>query len=156
MESDIYKLDGMDNSGAKEYILGFITTLKMTEKEIRVLEDEKAKWEGRIRLARSRGMTELVSAAEKESEKVNARLADIKEEERKLRNGIDKMRQQLPGLAARERSIDPDLLEQEILMLLGRTEEEAGTERAFRKLENENAAAEALEALKLKMKANAG
>jgi hypothetical protein len=46
------------------------------------------------------------------------------------------MRQQLPGRAcvageaARERSIDPDLLEQERLMALGRTEEESATEKA--------------------------
>jgi len=64
------------------------------------------------------------------------------------------MRRQLPGLAARERSIDPDLLEQELLMALGQTGEEAGTERAFQKLEKEKSADEALDALKARMKGN--
>ena len=79
-------------------------------------------------------------------------MAGLREEEISLKNGIADMRRQLPGLAARERSVDPDLLEQELLMALGQTEEEAATERAFKKLEKENAADAALEALKSKMK----
>ena len=145
-------LASMNAAAAKEYIHGFITTLKLTEKEIRSLEDDEVKWKSRVELARSRGMNDLLSEAEKEAERINVKLTGLKEEERTLRERITVMHRQLPGLAARERSIDPDLLEQELLMTLGLTEEEAGTERTFRKLEKENAAHEALEALKVKVK----
>jgi hypothetical protein len=61
------------------------------------------------------------------------------------------MRGQLAGLAARERSIDPDLLEQELLIARGGTPGETPAPN----LERRFAAAEAdaaLEALKAKLK----
>ena len=149
------RLTGMSAAAAKEYILGFITTLKLTEKEIFSLEAEAAKWKGRAELARSRGAEDLSREAEKEEARIDAKLADLRGETRALKESINAMRRELPGLAARERSIDPDLLEQELLAALGRTEEEAETERSFRKLEAESAADSALEALKSKMKEDA-
>ena len=147
-----YDLTGMGVTEAKEYILNYITTLKLTQKEISALEDEAVKWKNRIELARSKGMEDILTEAEREAEKVNSKLAGLREEEFSLKDGIDAMRRQLPGLAARERSVDPDLLEQELLMALGQTGEDAATEKAFKKLEKENAADSALEALKTKMK----
>jgi phage shock protein A len=149
MEHD---LTGMNVKEAKEYILNFFATLKLTQKEISALEEEAVKWKNRIELARTKGMQDILAEAEREAENVSAKLAGLREEELSLKNGIDDMRRQLPGLAARERSVDPDLLEQELLMALGQTEEDAATERAFKKLEKENAADMALEALKTKMK----
>ena len=154
MEIDVNPIDlkGMKPEDAKNYIHGFITTLKLTEKEILSLEGEAAKWGNRVELARSRGMEELRAEAEKEAGKINERLAALRGEKQSLEDSIASMRRQLPGLAARERSIDPDVLEQELLMALGHTEEEAATEKAFKKLEKESAADEALNALKNKMK----
>ena len=149
MEHD---LTGMNVTEAKEYIHNYITTLKLTQKEISALEDEAVKWKNRIELARSRGMEDILAEAEKEADKVDAKLAGLGEEVRDLKDGIEAMKRQLPGLAARERSVDPDLLEQELLMALGQTEEDAATEKAFKKLEKENSADAALEALKAKMK----
>ena len=145
-------LSGMNTAEAKEYIFRFIATLKLTEKEINTLEVEAAKWKERVSLACSRGADDLLKGAEKEVERINVKLAGLREEESSLKNQITAMRRQLPGLAARERSIDADLLEQELLIALGLTEEEAETERAFRKLEKDNAADAALDALKAKMK----
>lgn len=102
----------------KEYILGLVTTLKLTEKEIHSREAEAAKWKNRAELARSRGLDDLVNEAEKEVESVNIKLASLREEEHSLTAEIAAIRRQLPGLAARERSIDADVLEQELLMLL--------------------------------------
>jgi len=137
----------------KEYILGLITTLKLTEKDIRSLEEEAAKWKHRADLARSRGMEELCREAEKETERIIQKLTTLQEEAKELRNQINEEARKLPVLAAGERSIDTDLLEQELLMLLGKTQEEAETDRAFRELEKNSAAESALEALKAKMKA---
>ena len=153
-KQDLTNLAGMSAAAAKEYILGFITTLKLTEKEILSLEGEAAKWKDRAALARSRRAEDLLAAAEKEAKRTNAKLAGLREDERVLKDQIETMRRQLPGLAARERSVDPDLLEQELLCALGKTEEEVKTERAFQKLEKENSGNEALEKLKAKMRAD--
>ena len=145
-------LSGMSVAEAKEYILALITTCKLTEKEIRSLEEEEAKWQGRMELARTRGAEELFVEAEKEAEKANVKLSGLREELQSHKSQIETIRKQLPAIVARERSIDADLLEQELLMALGKTEEEAGTDRAFRKLERDNTAEAALEALKNKLK----
>jgi len=149
MEHDLM---GMSAANAQEYILGFVATLKLTEKEISTLEGESAKWNSRVDLARSKGMLDILAEAEREADRVNVKLIGLREEARSLRDNIADMRRQLPGLAARERSVDPDLLEQELLMATGLTEEDAATERAFKKLEKDNAADSALEALKAKLK----
>jgi len=151
---DSANLAGLSAADAKEVIFGVIATLKLTLKEIRSLEEDLAKWKNRSHLALSKGMEELYTEAEKELERINQKLSSLRREENEYKNQIDKMRQQLPGLAARERSIDPVLLEQELLMALGKTEEEAKTERAFRELEKNSAAETELEALKAKMKAD--
>jgi phage shock protein A len=150
-----YDLTGMGVTEAKDYILNYITTLKLTQKEISALEDEAVKWKNRVDLARSKGAEDILAEAEREAGKVNSKLAGLREEALSLKNGIDDMRRQLPTLAAKERSVDPDLLEQELLMALGQTEEEAATEKAFKKLEKENAADAALDALKAKMRGEA-
>jgi phage shock protein A len=152
---DSIKLDGMSVAAAKEYIFGLIATLKLTEKDIHSLEEEAAKWKGRVELARSAGKNDLASEAEKEARKAGEKLAGLRDEEASLRDQIETIRKKLPGLAARERSVDPDLLEQELLMALGKTGEEAETDRAFEKLEKESNADSALQALKEKLKGNA-
>ena len=142
----------MSPFAAKEFIFGFIATLKLTEKEILYVEEEAAKWKTRANLARSRGANDLLNEAEREVERENSKLAALREEESELKDKIDIMRRQLPGLAARERSVDADLLEQELLMALGQTEEKAKTEKAFKNLEKESAADAALKELKDKLK----
>jgi len=145
---------GMSAAEAKEYIHALIATTKLTEKEICILEEEEAKWKSRMELARSRGANDLYMEAEKEAGRVRTKLASLREEAQSLRSQADSIRRQLPSLAALQRSIDADLLEQELLMALGQTEEEANAERAFRKLEKESAADAALNALKAKMGEN--
>ena len=151
MNNAAMNVNGMSVNELKEEILALITTLKLTEKEILSLEGEEAKWKGRVELARERGSAELLGEAQAEMEKVSARLALLREESRSFKENIETLRRQLPFAAASERSIDPDVLEQELLMTLGKTEEEIKTEKAFRELEKENAADSALEALKAKM-----
>jgi phage shock protein A len=144
-------LTGMDPSVAKDYILQFIAALKLTENQIRETTAEEKKWKNRAALALSHSAEDLAVEAEKETERIRARQAALEEEAAVLKGQIEKMRRQLPGLAARQRSIDPDLLEQELLMAAGRMpgeEKEAARDREFEKLEKEQAVREALEALK--------
>ena len=155
MENESIKFDRMSVAAAKEYIFGLIATLKLTEKDIHSLEEEAAKWKGRVELARSSGKNDLAFEAEKEAQRTEEKIAGLREEEMSLRNEIETIRKKLPGLAARERSVDPDLLEQELLMALGKTGEEAETDRAFEKLEKDASADAALQALKEKLKGSA-
>jgi phage shock protein A len=151
-------LSGMDPAAAREYTLQYVSVLKLTEKEIASLSEELAKWEGRVNLARSRGAGDLAAEAEKEALRIGEKKAFLENEAAALKAQIESMRRQLPGLAARRRSVDTDLLEQELLMAAGRMpgdEKEAAADRAFEELEKEKAAGDALEALKLKMRSDA-
>jgi phage shock protein A len=152
-------LSGMGPKEAREYIFHHIATLKLTEKELEEAENTRTKWEKRVELARSKGDETLALGAEGEAEKAKARADTLRGEIGELRGQIETMLRQIPGLAARERRIDPDLLEQELLMALGHLpgdEEKAGAERAFKDLEQKTAAETALDALKAKMGRNGG
>jgi phage shock protein A len=151
-------LMGMDAAGAKEYIYHHIITRKLTEKKLEEAEGELAKWKGRADLIRSRveeavSLEALSLEAEKKVRQWEAERDTLAGEVKALSDEITRLRRQLPGLAARERSIDPDLLEQELLMALGHTpgeaeEEVRKTEKEFEQLTADTA----LEALKEKLR----
>jgi phage shock protein A len=152
-------LSGMDAAGARDYILNFITTLKLTEQKIRELDEDLSRWNSRIGLARSQKKDDLAAEAERAAEQIRDRRAQLAGEAAELKIQIEEMRKQIPALAARERTVDPDLLEQELLMAAGYLpgdDEKAETERRFRDIEKNNAASAALEALKEKMAKNNG
>jgi phage shock protein A len=170
----------MNAADAREYTLQFISTLKLTEKKLGETEVALTKWRGRVELARTRGAMDLAAEAEEEAKTLEALRDDLQAEIAELRSQIEKMRKQLPGLAARERSIDPDLLEQELLMAAGHMtpgaiapiepflsesdpqgrmpgeEKQAETDRLFNKLEKDSSIEAALETLKAKMRRNSG
>jgi phage shock protein A len=147
-------LSGMNPAAAKEYIFNFITTLKLTEKQIADLDEDLAGWQSRIELAKSKARPELAAEAEKELERLTVKRRQLICEAGSLKTQIEEMRRQLPLLAARERSVDPDLLEQELLIAAGRMpgdEEKARNERQLKDLEKDAAADAALSELKAKM-----
>ena len=81
------------------------------------------------------------------------KIRSLQKEADSYKSQIEFFRKQLPALAARERNIDLHLLEKELLLALGRTEEENKTEKAFKKMDNisSDSIDEALQALKDKM-----
>lgn len=163
MEQKDEDLRGMDAEAAREYIFHFITTQKLTEKKIGELKAAQAKWRDRAELARSKAMEDLAGEAEAEAERAGTQISALEAEAGELGRKIETMRSRLPGLAARERRIDPDLLQQELLITLGGEGEEGGspppgstgkppaglnqTNRAFAEMNAETA----LESLKRKM-----
>jgi phage shock protein A len=151
---DDANLSGMSPAQAKEYILNFISTLKVTEKQIQNLDDEIAKWRSRMNLANSKDQDELAQEAEKELNRLLEKQSALAAEAELLKRQIEEMRAQIPLLAAQQRSIDPVLLEQDLLMAAGYLpgdEEKARNERAFREMEQSQTADAALEELKAKM-----
>jgi phage shock protein A len=147
-------LDSLDTAGAKEYIFACLSTLKLTEKKIHALDEEINKWSSRVELARAGGKAGLAAEAEKEAERIRGQKQELSAEADILKGQIEEIRKKLPLLAARERSIDPDLLEQELLMAAGHLpgeEDKVRAERLLKGLEKENAADAALAELKAKM-----
>ncbi|MHB9293788.1 hypothetical protein Holit_02918 [Hollandina sp. SP2] len=137
---------------AKDALLQYITSLKITEKQYAELREHWAKWTSRIDLARSRGALDLAREAEREVERITIKYTALEEEIAALKAQIETLRQQLPALAARDRTIDPDLLEQELLMAAGHLPgEQTEAERALQNMEKDTAATAALKALKAKM-----
>jgi phage shock protein A len=153
MEHPPEDLRGMGVAEAKEYILHYITTLKLTEKKHGEKAGEHEKWLSRVRLARSRGMADLALEAQAEADKLQSERDTLAAEMAEFKAQIRRMRDQLPGLAARERSVDPDLLEQELLIALGGALGDDGKAELDRQFEAAEADS-ALEALKTKMKPN--
>jgi phage shock protein A len=161
MEQNLANFTGLSPAAVKDYLFGLISTLKLTEKQAAGLDADLSKWNSRLELAKSRGNTDLAQEAEKELERIQAKQQQLTAEMGELNLQIEEMRRQLPQicgaspmLAARERSIDPDLLEQELLIASGRMpgdEEKARSDHAFDKLETEAVAEAALAELKAKM-----
>jgi phage shock protein A len=154
MEQKPDDLTGMTVADAQDHVVRHISTLKLMEKRLEELDRELEKWKARIELARSKGEEALSLEAGKEAERIGAEREILAAEITELRTRIAYMRRQLPGRGARERSVDPDLLEQELLMAAGALpgdEEKAKTERMFRSLERDDAAEVALKQLKAKM-----
>jgi phage shock protein A len=147
-------LSGMDPVSAREYIAQYITALKLQEKEREKLAADLSLWESRATLARSKGAEELALQAEKEAVLIRSRKSALDADVETLKTQIEKMKKQLPILASRVRSVDPDILEQELLMAAGRLpgdEEKAAVERDLKALEKDASADAALAALKMKM-----
>ncbi|MCL2093642.1 MAG: chromosome partitioning protein [Treponema sp.] len=118
LNEDWSNLTGMSAQGAAAYIYEFLVTLKLSEKELAALEEDLVKWRHRIALARSRGMSDLAEEAEQKLQELITKINTIRDETDHLQTKIAKMQRQLPGLSARERSIDPDLLLQELQMII--------------------------------------
>lgn len=146
-------LTGMKTDQAREYVAAHIASLILTEKKLSELEADIAKWRDRAALARGKGAEDLAQAADAEAARIDADRQRIDLEAADLRAQIERMKHQLGALPAKERSVDPDLLEQELLIASGRMpgeEDAVRTERAFAALEKESAADAALAALKEK------
>jgi hypothetical protein len=139
-------LGGMDRQTAAEYVLSFIATLKETEKARAEAEKEKALWEGRVGLARSKNEELLANQAEMKVNEIDSKLSGLKAEEAELRRKVDFMKDELQRLKSKpELSLDPEALLAQLEMVTGKPDTTA------RKIKETEADIE-LEKLKKKMK----
>jgi hypothetical protein len=104
---------------AKQYIIAHMAELIGMKKEIARIEAEVVKWELRATLAAQKGIEELRTAAEAKAGEARAKLDARRREATELLDSILRMREQLPGIAAKERSVDTDLLLAELQSALG-------------------------------------
>jgi len=156
-------LSGLDLAGAKAYLLEFSTAAKMARKELEAAEADVALWRKRVELAESKGLSDLATAANAKLGEVEARRISAVAEIEDLESKVGRIRDMLPTVAAKERSVDVDRLLAELQLMTGQLlgpagEGAPGLESAMTKLESEAAAGEAsvsadagLAALKEKM-----
>ncbi|HON87974.1 MAG TPA: chromosome partitioning protein [Spirochaetia bacterium] len=144
-------LEGLTPEDAHAYILEYATSKKLTEKEREAVLSEIAAWSQKQQLAQTQGRADLVEAAQKKLQELTAKQAQLEQEIADLTHKIDIMKQQLPLLKARERSVDPDLLLAEMEMTLGKSADDLLKEKELNSSINTMNADEELKKLKEKL-----
>lgn len=117
MDTDI---DSLDYGSAREYVLSFLVTLKQTQRQRAIAEEELFHWEHRVKLAESRGEPVLKKTAGERVAELRERTARLAAEERELKRKVVVLRQKL--LILRERAsfaVDADALLAQLTMLVG-------------------------------------
>ncbi len=161
MSGELDELAGLDLESAREYIFAHAVDLKRLEKEIAAARSEAELWKSRVELARSKGRSELESAAETRIAETEAGIATLESERAELAAKLSRLREQLPLLRARERSIDPDRLLAELQLMTGEllggeNDAAAAAERDLAELEADQTAESELAELKRKAAEDGG
>jgi phage shock protein A len=149
------ELAGLDLESAREYVLAYAVDVKRLDKEIAAGRSQVELWKGRAALAQSKAMAELAQAAEARRAEEEGKLSALESERAALAGKLSRLREQLPMIGARERSIDPDRLLAELQLMTGELlgDAEGGaaaTDKAFAELEAAQAAESGLAELKRK------
>ncbi len=148
---DDTNLHGMTPQDAQAYILEFATSKRLTEKECETVKADILAWQQKQQLARSLGREDLVAAVDQRIAELTAKQANLELEIQDLAGKIEAMKRQIPGLKARERSVDPDLLLAEMEMTLGKSIDDIQKEQEIDGTLNSMSADEALKKLKDKL-----
>ncbi|MBN2535403.1 MAG: hypothetical protein JXB88_21170 [Spirochaetales bacterium] len=139
-------LTGMDVDSAKEYVLSYITTLKQTQRELKVIEGELDLWQKRVEFAKERGRPDLISAAEMKAREISEKYAKLELEEKdlagKARILMENFKKLKTGFTP---TVDAEQLAAELDMITG------GPDKVAEKIIEEETIAE-LEKLKQKLK----
>lgn len=147
------ELSKLDEAGAMDLLLAYTTDIKRHEKDMEGLERDRQLWDSRVKLAEGKGLAELAEGARTQLSRIEASLSGIVAARDELRLDVSRIREALPSIKARRRSIDPDLLQAELSMLAGGEEEASAAklEDEFKALEGAAENADPLEKLKRKM-----
>ena len=93
-------LSGLDPAAAREYVHGFVTTLRLTVKRRQQLETERHTWEERVRRAAAAGDDRLRDAARDRLRRVQEDCGRIAAEEAELRAQFEVLQRQLRRVRA--------------------------------------------------------
>lgn len=135
-------LSGMNPGQAKEYIWRHLASLKTLEKDIAAAVEPRDLWAKRVELAKAKGMADLQAAAEAELGKAQSKVDSLGAEARELKSLVERMRGNLAGVKARERSVDADYLLADMDLALGgdgsgSAIDKGATERAFDSMDDD-------------------
>ena len=143
-------LSGLDPAAAREYVHGFVTTLRLTVKRRQQLETERATWEERVRRAAAAGDDRLRDAARDRLRRVQEDVGRVAAEEAELGAQVEVLQRQL----RRIRATGPATVDTE--QLLAQLQEMVGDHDTLKedldRLSAEQRAAAELESLKRRMR----
>lgn len=88
-------LSGLDPAAAREYVHGFVTTLRLTVKRRQQLESERQTWEERVRRAAAAGDDRLRDAARDRLRRAQEDCGRVAAEEAELRAQVEVLQRQL-------------------------------------------------------------
>ena len=115
----LFDLTGMGPEDAKDYVLSLTAHLKQTEAALKSADDEVALWDKRVSLAHQAGQPELEAEATVQHEQAKARKTALELEVQDFRLGLDKVKKQLQLLPLTQRSVNTDLLQENLTKLAG-------------------------------------
>lgn len=156
------ELSKLDEAGARDLMFAYATDLKQHQKEMEDMRKALELWNSRVRLAESKGLSDLAEGAKIQAAQIEARLGELGSSAREIESDLERLKEALPGIKARRRSVDPDRLAAELAMMTGEAmdpgkakveRELEGLERAAGSsgAEGPSGAEDALAALKRKM-----
>jgi len=147
------ELSHLDYGSAQELLMAYATDIKRHEKDIEALDADISLWNSRVRLATDKGMAELSIQAQAQCDSLKAKRDEIAASKAQLEGDLRRIKELLPELKAKRRSIDPDALEAELAMMTGEAlePEKAKAEQEIKGLEQQAGVEDALAALKRKM-----
>ena len=91
-------LTGLDPAAAREYVLGYVTALRITAKKRQRMEASLKTWEGRVKQAADAGNLTLRDAARNEMERIQDGLGRVAAEETELSAQVEVMKRHLKGM----------------------------------------------------------
>ena len=97
MESET-DLTGLDPAAAREYVLGYITALRITAKKRQRLEVSLKTWEERIKQATDAGNETLRAAARNQMQRIQDGLGRVASEESELTAQVAVMKRHLKSM----------------------------------------------------------
>lgn len=143
-------LSGLDAAAAREYVHGFVTTLRLTVKRRRQLETERHTWEERVRLAAAAGDDRLRDAARDRLRRVQEDCGRVAAEEAELRAQVEVLQRQLRRIrATAATTVDAEQLLAQLQELVG---DHDTLKEDLDRLSAEQRAAAELESLKRRMR----
>jgi phage shock protein A len=147
------ELSRLDYSGAMDLLFAYTTDIKRHDKDIEALKKDIALWTSRVSLAEGKGMTELAAGARGQVTQLEAKLSEIQASKGELQHDAIRIKEALPGIKAKARSIDPDRLQAELAMMTGEAldPEKAKLDRELDALSKVGSPDDPLAALKRKM-----
>ena len=143
-------LSGLDPAAAREYVHGFVTTLRLTVKRRQQLETERHTWEERVRRAAAAGDDRLRDAARDRLRRVQEDCGRVAAEEAELQAQVEVLQGQLRRIrATAPATVDTEQLLAQLQGMVGDHDE---LKEDLDRLSAEQRAAAELESLKRRMR----
>ena len=143
-------LNGLDPAAARDYVHGFVTTLRLTVKRRQQLASERQTWEERVQRAVAAGDDRLRDAARDRLRRVQEDFGRVVAEEAELRAQVEVLKRQLLRIrATAATTVDTEQLLAQLQEMVG---EHDTLKEDLDRLSAEQRAAAELESLKRRMR----